>query len=82
MLAEQVSPLSTSVQQKSSAPVQSFAVPSGGRTMLVVEREGRRGSLRIKAHDGDKAQVQFADGSHEVLPLGELRLVCWAVQQQ
>lgn len=82
MLAQQGSSPSTAVQKKSAAPVRSSAVPSGGRTVLVVEHEGRRGSLRIKAHDGDKAQVQFADGSYEVLPLRELRLVCWAVQEQ
>ena len=83
MLAQQGSSPSTPVHKKSAAPARSSAVPIGGRTVLgVVEHEGRRGSLRIKPHAGDKAQVQFADGSYEVLPVSELRLVCWAVQEQ
>ncbi|KPU95120.1 hypothetical protein APR51_05155 [Variovorax paradoxus] len=82
MLAQQGSSPSIPVHKKSAAPARSSAVPIGGRTVLVVEHEGRRGSLRIKPHAGDKAQVQFADGSYEVLPVSELRLVCWAVQEQ
>ncbi|MDM0108035.1 ParB/RepB/Spo0J family partition protein [Variovorax sp. J22R24] len=56
--------------------------PSGGRTVLVVVHEGRRGSLRIKAHDGDVGEVRFGDGSSRSVPLGELRLVCWATEEK
>jgi len=54
---------------------------SGGRTVLVVEHEGRRGSLRIKAHDGDVGEVRFGDGSCSAVPLAALRLVCWATEE-
>ncbi|WP_225781262.1 ParB/RepB/Spo0J family partition protein [Xenophilus sp. Marseille-Q4582] len=54
---------------------------SGGRTVLVVEHEGRRGSLRIKARDGDVGEVRFGDGSRRAVPLAALRLVCWATEE-
>jgi len=55
--------------------------PSAGRTVLVVEHEGRRGALRLKAHDSDVAEVRFGDGSRDVVNLKELRLVCWATEE-
>jgi len=54
---------------------------SGGRTVLVVEHGGRRGSLRIKAKDGNVGEVRFGDGTHALLPLADLRLVCWATEE-
>lgn len=54
---------------------------SGGRTVLVVEHEGRRGSLRIKARDGDVGEVRFGDGSRSAVPLTSLKLVCWATEE-
>jgi ParB family chromosome partitioning protein len=54
---------------------------SGGRTVLVVEHEGRRGSLRIKARDGDVGEVRFGDGSRSAVPLAALKLVCWATEE-
>lgn len=54
---------------------------SGGRTVLVVEHEGRRGSLRIKARDGDVGEVRFGDGSRSAVPLSALKLVCWATEE-
>jgi len=56
-------------------------VISGGRTVLVVEHGGRRGSLRIKAKDGNVGEVRFGDGTRALLPLAELRLVCWATEE-
>ena len=55
-------------------------VVSGGRTVLVVEHGGRRGSLRIKAKDGNVGEVRFGDGTHAFVPLADLRLVCWATE--
>ncbi|MDP9912473.1 ParB family chromosome partitioning protein [Variovorax boronicumulans] len=55
-------------------------VISGGRTVLVVEHGGRRGSLRIKANDGNVGEVRFGDGTRALVPLADLRLVCWATQ--
>ncbi|MDH6170004.1 ParB family chromosome partitioning protein [Variovorax boronicumulans] len=55
-------------------------VNSAGRTVLVVEHGGRRGSLRIKAKDGDVGEVRFGDGTRALLPLADLRLVCWATE--
>jgi ParB family chromosome partitioning protein len=54
---------------------------SGGRTVLVVEHRGRRGSLRFKARDNDMAEVRFGDGSRDFIKLEELRLVCWATEE-
>ena len=54
---------------------------SGGRTVLVVEHGGKRGSLRIKAKDGDVGEVRFGDGTRALLPLADLRLVCWATEE-
>lgn len=54
---------------------------SGGRTVLVVEHGGRRGSLRLKAHDNDVAEVRFGDGTRDIISLAELRLVCWATEE-
>lgn len=53
---------------------------SSGRTVLVVDHGGRRGALRLKAHDSDLAEVRFGDGSSHLIKLDELRLVCWATQ--
>ena len=61
--------------------VRSTQIVSGGRTVLVVEHEGRRGSLRIKARDGDVGEVRFGDGSRRAVPLAALRLVCWATEE-
>lgn len=54
---------------------------SGGRTVLVVEHGGRRGSLRIKAKDGNVGEVRFGDGTRAMLALADLRLVCWATEE-
>lgn len=54
---------------------------SAGRTVLVVEHAGRRGSLRLKAHDNDVAEVRFGDGTRDMVDLKELRLVCWATEE-
>jgi len=54
---------------------------SGGRTVLVVEHGGRRGSLRIKAKDGNVGEVRFGDGTRALVPLADLRLVCWATEE-
>lgn len=56
-------------------------VHSAGRTVLVVEHGGRRGSLRLKAHDNDLAEIRFGDGSRDLINLKELRLVCWATEE-
>ena len=56
-------------------------VRSGGRTVLVVEHEGKRGSLRMKARDGDVGEVRFGDGTRSALPLADLKLVCWATEE-
>ncbi len=54
---------------------------SAGRTVLVVEHAGRRGSLRLKGRDDDTAEVRFGDGSHDMVNLKDLRLVCWATEE-
>ncbi|MDN4592065.1 chromosome partitioning protein ParB [Xenophilus aerolatus] len=59
----------------------SVPVRSGGRTVLVVEHEGKRGSLRMKAQDSDLAEVRFGDGTRSAVPLAALRLVCWATEE-
>ena len=46
----------------------------------LVEHAGRRGSLRLKAHDKDIAEVCFGDGSRDLVNMKELRLVCWATE--
>ena len=56
-------------------------VTSSGRTVLVVEHGGRRGSLRIKAQDSNVGEVRFGDGTHALLPLADLRPVCWATEE-
>lgn len=61
--------------QRGSGPAR---VSSGGRTVLIVEHAGRRGSLRLKARDSDVGEVRFGDGTCCLLPLMELRPVCWA----
>lgn len=55
-------------------------VASGGRTVLVVDHKGQRGSLRLRACGTDVGEVCFADGSRVLLPLAELRPVCWATE--
>lgn len=55
-------------------------VASGGRTVLVVDHKGQRGSLRLRACGSDVGEVCFADGSRVLLPLAELRPVCWATE--
>jgi len=54
---------------------------SGGRTVLIVEHGGRRGSLRIKACDGNVGEVRFGDGTQSLLPLSQLQPVCWATEE-
>lgn len=54
---------------------------SAGRTVLIVEHGGRRGSLRLKAHDKDLAEVRYGDGSRDMVRLPDLRLVCWATEE-
>lgn len=54
---------------------------SSGRTVLVVEHGGRRGSLRIKAQDSNVGEVRFGDGTRALLPLADLRPVCWATEE-
>ncbi|MDM0030431.1 ParB/RepB/Spo0J family partition protein [Variovorax saccharolyticus] len=54
---------------------------SAGRTVLVVEHGGRRGSLRLKAHDKDVGEVRFGDGSRTLVRLAELRPLCWATEE-
>ena len=61
---------------------QSTKAVSGGRTVLVVEHGGRRGSLRLKAQDSDVGEVSFGDGTRSLLPLRDLRPVCWATEEQ
>ena len=63
------------------ADAQSERVTSAGRTVLVVEHAGRRGALRLKAHDSDVAEVRFGDGSCDLVNLKDLRLVCWATEE-
>jgi ParB family chromosome partitioning protein len=63
------------------ASVAERSMNSGGRTVLVVEHRGRRGSLRLKARDNDMAEVRFGDGSRVLIKLEELRLVCWATEE-
>lgn len=55
-------------------------VVSGGHTVLVVEHGGRRGTLRIKAQEGNVGEVRFGDGKRVLLPLADLRPVCWATE--
>ncbi|MDM0030365.1 ParB/RepB/Spo0J family partition protein [Variovorax saccharolyticus] len=56
-------------------------IASAGRTVLVVEHAGRRGSLRLKAHDKDVGEVRFGDGSRTLVRLAELRPLCWATEE-
>ncbi|SOE06356.1 chromosome partitioning protein, ParB family [Variovorax sp. YR752] len=56
-------------------------VTSSGRTVLVVEHGGRRGSLRLKAQDNNVGEVRFGDGTRSLLPLADLRPVCWATEE-
>jgi ParB family chromosome partitioning protein len=72
---------SLSAQPATMAKQKTTPVPSAGRTVLVVEHAGRRGALRLKAHDHDVAEVKFGDGSRDLVDLKELRLVCWAVEE-
>ena len=65
----------------SAVSVRVCGAPSAGRTVLVVEHAGRRGSLRLKAHDHDAAEVRFGDGSSDVVKLKDLRLICWATEE-
>lgn len=64
-----------------SSGSRSGRVASSGRTVLVVEHDGRRGSLRIKAQDSNVGEVHFGDGTHALLPLADLRPVCWATEE-
>ena len=63
------------------ASARSTRVASAGRTVLVVEHGGRRGSLRLKAHDKDVGEVRFGDGSRTFVRLAELRPLCWATEE-
>ncbi len=58
-----------------------LSMASAGRTVLIVEHAGRRGSLRLKARDDDTAEIRFGDGSCDTVSLKELRLVCWATEE-
>jgi ParB family chromosome partitioning protein len=73
---------SSGVSPPSTGVVQSPKVISGGKTVLVVEHRGRRGSLRLKAQDSDVGDVGFGDGTRVLLPLADLRPVCWATEEQ
>ncbi len=55
------------------------APPSAGTALrLVVERDGRRGRLRWRRGvESGVAEVLFDDGEAGVVPLKELRLLCW-----
>ena len=64
-----------------ATPMPSIRSASAGRTVLVVEHAGRRGSLRFKAHDANVAEVRFGDGSRDLVELDALRLVCWATEE-
>ena len=64
-----------------ATPMPSIRSASAGRTVLVVEHAGRRGSLRFKAHDANVAEVRFGDGSRDLVDLDALRLVCWATEE-
>ena len=67
-----------------AAAVHSKAVPavrSRGRSVLIVEHQGRRGSLRIKANGDDVGEVRYGDGSRAAVPLTALKLVCWATEE-
>jgi len=73
-------------ESKESSPLPADAAKgigarSAGRTVLVVELAGRRGSLRLKAHDKDIAEVRFGDGSRVLVNMKELWLVCWATEE-
>lgn len=68
------------VRSKPSVPV-TGSPASAGRTVLVVEHGGRRGSLRLKANDKDLAEVRYGDGSRDMVRLPDLRLVCWATEE-
>ncbi|CAN7775885.1 ParB/RepB/Spo0J family partition protein [Variovorax sp. LjRoot175] len=72
----------TAVASPVPGVVQSPRVVSGGRTVLVIEHGGRRGSLRLKAQDSDVGEVRFGDGTRSLLPLADLRPVCWATEEQ
>jgi ParB family chromosome partitioning protein len=54
---------------------------SAGRTVLIVEHNGRRGALRWKASDDSMAEVRFGEGPRVKLPLSELKAVCWATEE-
>jgi ParB family chromosome partitioning protein len=69
------------VAAQAAGIVQSPKQISGGRTVLVVEHSGRRGSLRLKAQDCDVGEVRFGDGTRRLLPLADLRPVCWATEE-
>lgn len=64
-----------------SPPSTPSAAFSAGRTVLVIEHNGRRGALRFKAQDGDMAEVRFGNGVCERVSLKDLSLVCWAVEE-
>ncbi|KWT71760.1 Chromosome (plasmid) partitioning protein ParB [Variovorax sp. WDL1] len=71
----------SAVASPAAGIVQPPKVISGGRTVLVVEHGGRRGSLRLKAQDCDVGEVRFGDGTRSLLPLADLRPVCWATEE-
>jgi ParB family transcriptional regulator, chromosome partitioning protein len=73
-------PHGTPLAAAAVGPNATIRCASGGRTVLVVEHAGRRGSLRIKAKDGNLGEVRFGDGSRAVLPLADLQPVCWATE--
>lgn len=72
---------STGLQETETGGGRMTKVASSGRTVLVVEHEGRCGSLRIKAQDSNVGEVRFGDGTRVLLPLSRLRPVCWATEE-
>jgi ParB family chromosome partitioning protein len=68
-------------EQRQACSTRAAGVVSGGRTVLVVEHSGRRGSLRLKAQAKDIGEVRFGDGSRSLIPLSDLQPVCWATEE-
>ena len=65
---------------QSPAVPRTSQIASGGRTVLVVDHAGRRGSLRLKARANDLGEVRFGDGTCQMINLQDLRPVCWATE--
>lgn len=63
-----------------SKPSSAKAASSAGRTVLIVEHDGRRGALRLRASDDELGEVRFGDDTRSKLPLSALKVVCWATE--